>query len=523
MTGCTKYVISVFLFLILSISVLFTACNKYDTDYERNNPNDPLVPNITILSPENETVSYHKDSVLVKVQVSDENTPLTDLKIKLYSNIDGLISSIQANSDGIGSIMVGGLSINPQYLKAEVTNNLGHRYSDKVLLYNDAPPVANVKNVKLVDAYYNEIEWTQSTDSYFESYKVYRISSLGDTLLVATLNDIGNTVFRDAAPLDTLTQYYLETTSTFSETTNTGEPGFVSREIFSKPQRISKYPGEPILLLHYQFHLIAYNYEQNEVIGSISEGAVTTSAVGNNGFGPEIYVVFHSNNRILHIYDGITLELKVVINANYNIRDINTDNRGNIISRDGAQFRVSSRTDFPYFDSGVFVQNCIHCSHGVFKTVKTSNDIYFIASGVWHIKYNNNNSILEATRWPYSNNGPIIDRFNFEIHPHGEYLITAAPGNLIDKAPSLQYIATLRLGAQYDSFVFNDSGETIYAADDRGWVDIFENFNYIERIWLELKPISIFYKNNNLIMFGRSTVLEDYFGVMVLPESVLDI
>jgi hypothetical protein len=525
MADKTKYNIPVFLVLMIISAALFTACNTFDTDFERNNPNDPLLPKIEIISPENKSVSHHMDSIFIEIKVIDLNTSPEDLEINLFSSADGFLKSMRANSLGFASVSLFDLSNNVHYIKAEVMNQLNYTQTDSVLLYNNAPPAANIIEAKLVDNYFTVLDWNRSTDSDFESYKVYRVNSSGETLLITEIYDINKTTFHDVTPLDTVSRYYINTSSSFYETENSGRSGSVYRHLFAKPRMVLKYPGEPVLLLKQGSYpsskLMGFNYEQNKIVAELPEGEyIYTSTVGDNGFGVEIYVVYHSDRTVLHIYDGSSLQLKKSVKTDYHIDGIETDNKGNIITRDYFWFRASTRAQFPYHRS------YIQASLGVFKISKTTNDIYIInndwsPSSMWHIKYDDDNGVLESTKWPY-HGGPSISGSAFQVHPHGKYVVSSIYGNIFDKAPSQQLLKTLNQIGRYIDFAFNESGDFLYAADQRGWVNIYNDLTFIRRIEVDMIPQFIFYENGQLVLFGESTVLKNYFGVLVLPETVLN-
>ncbi|NBC25334.1 MAG: hypothetical protein GVY08_00595 [Bacteroidetes bacterium] len=503
---------------------LLNGCNTFDTDYERDNPNDPILPKIDIVTPTNPFINYHEDLLSLEIQVQDANTSLNELEINLYSDKDGYLETIQANQSGFASTQLGGLSKDDHYLIAEVVNKLGRSTRDTTLLYNTAPPRASITEAKFEKNSFIQLTWEKSPDPDFEFYKVYRVNSVQDTTLLAEISNVSETTFKDFAPLDSLYRYHINTSSTAFEIENTSTTASLERTLFFKPQfsgiSVRKYPDYPALLVSVSSEITGYNYEQDTFIGELSDlGNVSALNVGDNGFGVEIYAVSFDNRSEFLIYDGFSMDLKERISVDYHIGNFETDNRGNIVTQDDSWYRASTRSQFPFHNSSISGVT------GRFRLTKTTNDIYIITTGfspmaLGHVKYDDNNSVIESNGWPY-HSGPPLSSTSFEVHPHGEYVITAFAGQIYEKAPSLEHRKAINENGRYVDYAFNDSGNLLFALDERGWVSVYEDLNFTSKIEIDMIPKSIFYDNGELILFGESSILKDYFGVVVLPETVI--
>lgn len=503
---------------LLLLPFLYTACNTFEPDYERDNPLDPILPKIKILSPNSGLITHHADSITIKIEVSDQNGPVEDMEISLYSRTDGLLTSLQANSSGIASTTISGLSIRTHWLKAEVINSLGKSMADSVRIFNNAPPASNITSVELVDLLYTHIEWEPSTDNDFRNYVLHRINSKGEHTQLAMIEDIHTSSFTYESYLDSLSTYYVETYSTFYSNFNTGAPGYLRRDLVPNTHRkISHYPGQPLMVINHLNRLTVFNYEEQRIVGEIPAAPSTLwSTMGDNGFGLEIYFVEESNRSILHIYDAHTLQLKETIPAGYNIIGLVSDNRGNIITREGQQYRVSKRGEFPIH------KNIGHARGANFKVSKTSNDIYGYTLGIspshlWHMSYTNTGVLSQNTQWPY--HGGISFIAHFRLHPQGEFIISSSIGTIIEKAPSLEFRKHLNQTGGYSDFAFSENGDYIFAADNRGWINIYHDLSLVDRIDVNnMRPRFINYDNGNLILFAGSTVLPESYGLIVFPD-----
>lgn len=507
--------------------VLVTGCNTFDVDFERDNPSDPVNPKIEILSPVNPFINYHGDLFTLELKVQDAFTPHSELKITLYSDKDGLLDTIQANQSGVATSQLSGLSKNVHYLTAEVINNSGGSARDTTLLYNTAPPKVNITEAKLVKNSFIQLNWDTSPDPDFEFYKLYRVNSLQDTTLLAEISDVAVTSFKDFAPLDSLYRYHINTLSSSFDLENRSNISTVTRTLFTESQYYSpsvyKYPGQPALLVTKDSNLAGYNYDQDSFFGVISETEMLrpgiTSIVGDNGQGMEIYTISKGRTEV-RIYDAFSMEFKESGNFNSNLTAIATDNRGNIIIQIGishAMLFVSKRGQFPISN------NYVGISGGILRVTQSTNDIYIAStsgspSSLLHASYDNNGNMMNSTGWPY-HGGPPLSSSSFEVHPHGEFIITAFTGHIYEKAPSLEHSGALNHNGRYVDFAFNNSGNLLFAADGRGWVDIYDELNFVEKVEIDAFPVKVFYDDGELIIFGESTILKDYYGVSVLSTD----
>lgn len=530
MENSNTYYFPVFFLLILFIAVLHTACNTVDTDYERDNPVDPLLPHVEILHPGNSAITHPGDSLLVEIQAQGTSGSPEELEISISSSVDGDLGTISPNSTGFASVKLGNLSNNIHYIRAEVVNRLGDSYADSIQIFNNAAPAVDIIEAKLVNSYYTEIEWERSNDPNFSSYELFRTNTHGNIISLGKFTDIESTTFQYVAPMDSLNTYFVDASSSFYESVNRGNSKSVYRPLVQEfasnnPLTVTKYPGYPILLIgqnSFQFgDLTALNYIENTVIGKIATGRLFNDlAVGDNGFGPEIYAVNSTNQRQLRIYDGLSMELKETIDAGYRIDGIETDNRGNIITLGFNSFRASKRNAFPATNSHIEVTS------GDFKISDSSNDIFLIRNTyrMWHLSYDDESNVFGLTVWPHEF-WPLMSGGNFNVHPHGDYVVTAAIGNILTKPPQFAFLKTLNPDGQYAHFAFDESGDFLFALDQRGWIDIYEDLTFKEalEVGIDINPRNIFYDNGQIILFGESTVLANYYGVVVLPETILDL
>lgn len=516
--------------LLLMLSI--TACNTVDTDFERNNPNDLIRPKIEILSPDNQFINHHADTLFVEIQVQDVNGPLEQVEVNFSSNRDGFLKTVRPNASGYAQAGLTGLSINSHYIQAEAVNTLGNTRADSVLVDNNGAPPVNILSAAFVDGFYNEISWERSPDDDFQHYDLYRINSLGNATNFARITDRDVTTYRDPAPIDSLTTYFVKTASAFYPNELSGRskdirrPSFFGRQESSVSFRATQFPNKPILIVSKRTsgtdELIAYNYATNELVAAeMSGGAMVQNiATGKFSSNPELYITTSQIPGRLYVYDPLTMELIEFINSTYPITNLQTDNRGNIIRLSNNLIQVSARDQFPAFGTQVTVSPV----PGTLHVPEESNEIYYIPSGnvsnIRHMNYDNSGNIFGLT-------GPYI-RVGFSsdltiIHPKGDYFVTSGQAKIIDKVPSLEPISTLNVNASYIDYAFGRDGDVLFALDEGGWVDVYENLSLIDQIEIDMIPKNIFYDNGSIILFGKSKHLPvgqtDYYGVAVIPAN----
>ncbi|MCH8558152.1 MAG: hypothetical protein LAT84_10030 [Balneolia bacterium] len=531
MTSSNSFPFSWFLFAGFLFTVALAACNTVDTDFKRDNPIDPVLPKIEILSPENEFINHHNDTLFVEIQVQDVNSPLDELEINVSSHRDGFLTSVRPNSSGYANINLTGLSISTHYIKAEATNTLGNTQADSVFVRNNAAPAVNMLTAEFVEGFYNELTWEQSPDDEFQYYDLYKINSLGASRNIARITDRGATTYRHPAPIDSLTTYFIKTSSTFYQTPHTGRSKDIHRPAFFGMQGAQffsaiHYPNIPVIIVNKRvtsfFHkLIAYNYVRNEIIAAdIPDGSrILQMAAGKNGSVHEVYITKAVNPGRLYIYDALTMELIEYINSAWPISQLFTDNSGNLIRRSNNLIHVSGRNEFPAFNSQV----TINSYNATISVSGESNEIYHRTLGhtrqVRHMHYDNNGNV-SGLNGPYSGldfSGATV------IHPNGDYLVTSSQAKIIDKAPSLEHLETLKLNASYIGFTFGRTGDILFALDSRGWVDVYENLSLTDHIEVDMIPERIFYNDGTIVLFGKSKHLSgnhrDYYGVAAIPVN----
>ncbi len=518
---------------VVSISILvicLSACDlSPDFDFIRSNPLDPVIPTIEITFPSNNYKNHHTDAINFIAKVNDISYSPHTLHVNIYSDIDGFLDKIIPDASGKANAQINDLSKAEHVIFAEVVNPDGYTRTDSIKIYNNAAPRVNITCISLIDNSYIDLSWEESTDTDFESYGVHRINSNNQTRLVVEIQDISSTTFRDFAPLDSLYRYYVVSRSSAYPEANNSEIKSQERKLFNSSwvqnpgrvptfngiKKVLMYPDSPTLLFQRSHEIAAFNFVENKVIGRMDlEQSIID--VANNGAGTEIYVLPPGRERI-DIYDATTFNQKEYFIIPRAI-DIKSNNRGLIfltMGFGGGNLYGMERSRMP--NRGTHID--FNRGHMI-RTTQTTNDVYYVWVGsprsLFHASHDSEGNITEVNKWPY-HGGPAISEGNFEAHPHNQYVVSSMGGNVFEPGPSLALKKTLAPGGEYVDFTFDDTGYFLFAADRRGWIDVYEDLTHSRRIEMTDKPRFLQFdkEKGRLVILAYSDIVQDYEGVLV--------
>lgn len=502
----------------IAILLVLFACDTPTDFFIRDNPNDPYLPSLGIHEPANDALFHVDESISLVAWVADNTTPLQNLDISLRSDIDGLIKTVNADEEGNIRENIVGLSAALHTLTLSVTNDHGFQWSESVNVNTKAPPGVVFSEAALINNRHIQLKWQESTDPFFLAYKLYRISSRGEKVLVKQETERGNTSYQDYPHLDSLYTYNVVTSSTSSEYEHPGNPTTVKRQVFTGnySDRISdviKYPDHPILGIRQSNSIVFYNYEINKLLGEIP--LAHRFDAGDNGHGLELYV--NRRNGYLEIYDAFTFNVKESIRVN-SLGDIKTDNKGHILCLPGhihGNLNIFSRDELKIVSyTGV--------NPGRIRVNSERGEAYVITHStspdiLHYIDYDETGKITTAVRSPYHGRY-LLSSAHFDIHPKGDYVITTQQGKIFEGGPEMTYRLILSPDARYFDFVFDETGQTLFAADRNNKVDVYDanTLQIIESIRTQVSPEFIFLADNKLVLFGLSTKLNGIHGIEVI-------
>jgi hypothetical protein len=334
--------------LILSALLLCSSCDPYE--FVRDNPQDLVLPRVTIVQPASGLVNHHGDLVHLQVMVEDFTDRADLLILSVHSDIDGHVADLQSSADGTATADLS-LSSNVHKLTVRAQNSLGYVTEVQITIMNDAAPRVGILTARLVGSEYVRIEWERSPDPNFDFYTLYRTGSTGDSLAVAEIIDRQVSFFHDFAPLDSMYIYRIKVHSKKYPRPNISSSAHVSRKLFPTrrwgctglPQpcanvnSVGQYPELEVLLIRGEQVLTAYDYANNIVIGSTSyTQSITSSTVVRNADNWEVFAVV--GWRGLRSYDGSNLHLRYSKGSsqNYCNNIVGSDQRGTLVLTRGS-------------------------------------------------------------------------------------------------------------------------------------------------------------------------------------------
>jgi hypothetical protein len=205
-----------------------------------------------------------------------------------------------------------------------------------------------------------------------------------------------------------------------------------------------------------------YNYKTREIIASRKIGFnFSATAVGDNGFGEEIYLVRNATDVI--VLDANTLEEKYIFYSGSIITSIATNGKGWIVlavSNSSESIKVLERSTWEIITELDYSNDSF--LHGV--AFLSGEDNILVEStryNVYRYEFDNDGGYVSYSQAPnphfsQSNNTNLV------VSPTGNYFVNSRYGELFDSSLNevdRMYDAT---GEQYAHYVFGESGTVVY-------------------------------------------------------------
>src|SRR5690554_5658322 len=152
-----------------------------------------LMVNVVSVYPQNATVG---ETVSIMAVVNDDEDEDSEIEFEWSTDIEGVISTQGVNIGSLAEIEYTFETAGERFLTVTVTDTDGNTDMDSAWINIVAPPEPVVlEPIEVVD---NEmhLEWTQTVETNFYNYRVYREEQSGFTL-IGTINDINTTSFID--------------------------------------------------------------------------------------------------------------------------------------------------------------------------------------------------------------------------------------------------------------------------------------------------------------------------------------
>jgi len=490
-----------------------------------------LAPTIELLFPVLPASFSPAEEVVFSAQLTDDQTPATDLKVVWESSLDGVLHREAPTADGITTFRTDRLSEGIHQITLTVQDADEYASARTFELRTDAPKAVTLTEATATTSGV-QLTWSAYEQENFGSYKVYqsdRDCTDESRQLIAQVSDADATSYLDSrVPFANRVCYYVEVVTADgnvrrSNSLTVDNPSgpvfnFTADDLLVHPDR-----DEVFLVDRGGQRIIRYDYQLQEQTGSVTlEGEVGYCAIGDNGFGLELYVP--SQDGWVYVYGADDLQLKTSINTGLSNASVVTNGLGHVIvsMRPSPWWeqpvRTYSRASGLNLDgNGDFEGDRLRMIPGTNKIISISQSVSPI--DMEYFELDKDGMITLHADDAYHGDHPLDPRI-FRISPQGDYVITSSEGAVYSANSSMEYRGQLQRGAlSYSDFAFSPDGKVIYAAtSNRTSIQIgsYPALTRQEEIQTRGFPLFIEYKDGNLIVLSQAEEFGGVTGVEII-------
>lgn len=487
-----------------------------------------FTPEIELILPSTPANFAPNEKIVFSCNVKDEDTPNTDLKVEISSNIDGKLLETHPDASNNVKFETSTLSRGKHLITITATDNDKYSTSKTIDVSTMAPG-----NIVLESASSNsgsvQLQWQKYTTSDFKRYEVLRTSDPNiEGQVIASFNSADSIKYTDKLPpFVSEVYYYVRVSNSEEQSRNSNkikveEPA--GKIYYYAVTDAVLHPTEPIVYIidNASQKLRAINYITQTMINSCSlQGTVGKIDIGDNGFGLEIYVP--NNNGFIHVYKASTLDLVTTINTGLATKCVVTNGHGYI---------AASLSPSPWWEQPVRTYSRstgINISGNtgtvfeanILKFIPNSDNIISISTSVSptdmdFFQIDNTGKIKATIEDSYHGDHP-LDPYIFKISSNSEFVITGNAGAVYSASSSMIYKGMIDRGTLYFSdFEFSKDGNTIYAGtSNRTSLQIikYPELTRKDEILTKGYPKFLFYKGGEIISISKVNTSSDNFAI----------
>lgn len=487
-----------------------------------------FIPEIELILPGIPANFSPNEKIVFSFNVKDQDTPNTDLKVELSSNLDGKLVETHPDASNNVKFETSTLSRGKHLITITATDNDKYTTSKTIEVSTMAPG-----NLVLESATSNSgsvhLQWQKYSLTDFERYEILRTTDPNiEGQIIASFNSVDSLKYIDKLPpFVSEVYYYVRISNTEDQTRNSNkikvaEPA--GKIYYYSVTDAVIHPTEPIIYIidNASQKLRAINYITQTVINSVSlQGTAGKIDIGNNGFGLEIYVP--NNNGFIHVYNASTLNLVTSINTGLATKCVVTNGHGYV---------VASLTPSPWWEQPVRTYSRstgINISGNtgsvneanILKFIPNSDNIISISTSVSPVdmdffQLDNAGKINATINDNYHGDHP-LDPYIFRISSNSEFVITGNAGAVYSASSSMIYKGMIDRGALYFSdFAFSKDGNTIYAGtSNRTSLQIikYPELTRKDEILTKGYPKFLFYHKGEIICLSKINMNSENFAI----------
>jgi hypothetical protein len=478
-----------------------------------------LAPSVELLFPVLPAAFAPGEEIVFRAEVADDQTAATALTVSWVSDLDGELFSGNPGSDGVTTFQSDRLSTGIHQITLSVEDADGFTAATSFELRTDGPSAITLLEAEATPAGV-ELKWTDYDGANFGSFSVYRSDrdcSVENRQLLAQITEPDETTYLDASvPFANRVCYFVEVTTDDgrSRSSNSLFVDNPSGPVFNfEPSDFLLHPErDEVLLLDRGGHrIVRYDYRAQEQTGVINlEGEIGYCAIGDNGFGVELYVP--SSDGWVYVYSADDLSLRTSISTGLSNASVVVNGLGHVIVAVRPSpwweepVRTYSRATGINLDgNGDFDGDRLRMIPGKNQIISISQSVSPI--DMEYFDLNAAGMIVQHEDDDYHGDHP-LDPHIFRISPQGNYTITSSQGAVYSANSSMEYRGQLQRGAlAYSDFAFSPDGATIYAGtSNRRSIQIgtFPELTRSNEILTRGFPLFMEYRDGQIICLSRA-------------------
>ena len=507
--------------LLFAILILMSACQSDDDSI---NDFDFIAPNVRITQPNIAPYEFSPGEEITFEAVLNHPSE-EELDIIWSSDLDGVLASEKIAVTERSVFITSSLSGGQHMITVRAEDSKGYSSSYSISI-NTLCPEPLVLDKPIWNNGSVEMNWSKYEGEDFLRYEVYRASTIFQPLL-ATISDSEITNYVDN---DTSGGYYSSYTIRLVLQNEQGRNSNIETVLLFDG-KVLDFESEDVLIhptANYLYmidtanNLIMFDYEQLEVVNEIPlSGDIGFCAIGDNGFGVELYVP--SSEGHVKIYDAEDLSLNLTLSTDGAAYAVETDKQGFIIVN--GDFNYSIKT----YDrsSGEFLDAWGVAHKERFKHIVGTSSFISISQNQEPVQLRyyrldemgvvEETSQIDLNTNSYNLNNDTMSTRIIHIPNNGEYVIVGTAGYIFSADASLNFINDI--GASYcyncfSGFASIDDGSVIFAASKRFKDVRANNYPGLDLGFsqdLNGEPSFIFYKDGQFIIMGNIGIYDDNY------------
>ncbi|WP_110311050.1 hypothetical protein [Dysgonomonas alginatilytica] len=484
-----------------------------------------FIPEIELILPSIPANFAPNENVVFSFNVIDKDSRPEEINVVISSDLDGKLLETKPNSVNNVKFETSTLSRGLHTITITATDKDNYSATKTITVTTTAPSNITLESANKTSQDCVLLKWQQYKTADFKRYEIFRTNSPDiEGQLIASFTVADSVEYLDKLPpLVNETYYYIRVSNAegqyrISNKIKVEEPA--GKIYHYSITDAVHHPTEPILYIvdNAAMKLRAINYVTQKEINSIGlQGSVGDIAIGNNGFGLEVYVP--NNGGFIYVYNANTLNLVTSIKTGLDTRCVVTNGHGYI---------VASLIPSPWWEqpvrtysrsTGVNISGNGDYEGDRLRFIPNTDKIISISRGISpvdmeYFELNGSGEILSHKDDSYHGDYP-LDPNIFRILSNGEFVVTGQEGAVYSAANTMIYKGVINRGApNFSDFAFSNNGNIIYAGtSNRNSLQVvkYPQLTRTDEILIKGYPKFLFNFQGKVISISRTSQYSDAY------------